>query len=291
MKTITFFSEKGGVGKSSFSIMYASWLHKQGIKVAVADFNNRITFYRNAEISERQKLIKANPDAGIEPFRLEDTWPIINAYRSEIEPYRQEGIQLPHAAWFRDEIRKGRLQNYDIVLCDFPGSLSGKEFTDLLAMRLLNLIVIPTEKDRMTLNSTFSLANILQKNERNYCCFINKAQLNFRHFRDKYIILGQGLAKKGIPMLPDMVTYSERMMTIDKVDIIRSTFGYPDFDKEEYEKITDLGIGNLFIDVTRELAKTEDIKDTPKADLDFIKSLEKKANDKSFKGSSFPEYE
>jgi cellulose biosynthesis protein BcsQ len=69
MKTITFFSEKGGVGKSSFSIMYASWLSKHGIDVALADFNHRISRYRESEIRARNKFIEENPEVTSSPIR------------------------------------------------------------------------------------------------------------------------------------------------------------------------------------------------------------------------------
>ena len=106
-----------------------------------------------------------------------------------------------------------------------------------------------------------------------------------------YMNLGRTLTKKGLPMLPDMVSHSDRMMTIDKVDIIRSTFGYPDFDSPAFTRSRDLGIQNLFIDVTRELAATEDQRRTAPSDLTFIEGLEKQNDGRCFTGSAFPQYE
>ena len=124
-----------------------------------------------------------------------------------------------------------------------------------------------------------------------YCVFINKAQLGLRNIRAMYMNLGRTLTKKGLPMLPDMVSHSDRMMTIDKVDIIRSTFGYPDFDSPAFTRSRDLGIQNLFIDVTRELAATEDQRRTAPSDLTFIEGLEKQNDGRCFTGSAFPQYE
>lgn len=292
MKTITFFSEKGGVGKSSFSIMYASWLkHQHGLSVALADFNHRIAKYRSAEVRNRNKFIEKNPDAGAQPFDENNTWPIYEAYLKEIDEIKDEGIQIPYAEWFKRAIKRENLDRYDVVLCDFPGSLDDGSYAQLLSQGLIRLTVIPTEKDEMTLASTLKLHNILKKHDKNHCCFINKAQLGLKNFRNSYLTLGKRLTASGVPMLPDIVTYSERMTTIDKVDIIRSTFGFPDFSRKEYENISDLGLENLFIDVTRELAKTDDLPGTPAADLGFVEQMQKKKDGRYFKGSSFPEYE
>ena len=93
-------------------------------------------------------------------------------------------------------------------------------------------------------------------------------------------------------VLPDMVSQSERIKKIEDVSIIRSTFEFPDWDQKCFAGNRDLGIENLFIDVTRELVKTPDILETPEADLSFIKSIEKERNDsRQLVGTSFPEYE
>lgn len=293
MKIITFFSEKGGVGKSSFSIMYASWLkYKHGVKVALADFNERISDYRKAEIRERNKLIRENPEKGIQPFDLESAWPIIPALRSEVNEWRKILPNFPFYAWLDNEIRKGRLKDYDVVLCDFPGSLDSGEFMQILSGQLINLTVIPFDNDEMTINSTTKTHNYLDN--KNHCMFLNKVDVNFANRRNMCIALAHKMMKKpepGFPVLPDMVAYSERMTTIEKVDILRTTFTCPDFDSDTFKGGRDLGTENLFIDVTRELAKTADIRNTRPADLSFVDGLQKRKDNRQFTGSSFPEYE
>lgn len=290
MKTITFFSEKGGVGKSSTSIMFASFLkYKYGVKVGLADFNNRITGYRNSEINNRNRIIRMRPELNLQPYDEKSAWPIVAIKFQEVNEYKRNGSQMPFVNWFEDEITKGRLAGNDVVICDFPGSLSGGEFLQLNSVRDLSLTVIPTERDEMTLQSTIKLHNAIK--DYNHCVFINKAQLGLKNFRSAYHKLAQKLVENGMPVLPDMVSYTERMMTIDKVDIIRSTFGFPDFDAPEFGKAKDLGIENLFIDVLRELKKAPDLKGTTPADLSFVDNLQKKDDGRQFKGSAFPQYE
>ena len=58
MKTLTFFNEKGGVGKSLHTIMYASWLqYSVGAKVAVFDLESptsRLDLIRRQELSQME---------------------------------------------------------------------------------------------------------------------------------------------------------------------------------------------------------------------------------------------
>ena len=293
MKTISFFSEKGGVGKSSYSIMYASWLHHQhGLKVALADFNNRVYNYRRSEMANRRQFIESNPDTEIKPYDESLSWPIINCLSSDVREIRRNtGTNCPYANWFENEVSNGRLKGYDVVVLDFPGSLTGGEYLQMMAIGDIGLTVIPTEKDEMTLQSTLTLSRMLQNQDKKHCVFITKAQLGLRNFRGQYFKLAKLLVERGMPVLPDLVSYSERISTFDKVDIIRSTFGFPDFSTSEFEKGKDLGLENLFIDVTRELASTQDLKGTDEVNLDFINEMTKHNDGRQFNGSAFPEYE
>ena len=295
MKTITFFSEKGGVGKSSFAIMYASWLHyKYGVKVGIADFNLRIEGYRNAEIRKNKKMMKDNPD--VKPYDTDNAWPIITCSPREIYEInnKENNVNLnPHATWLKRQIYAGPLDGYDVVILDFPGNLTGKEFLNIRAAGMIDLVIIPTEKDEMTLQSTSRLHRLLddETNRTNHCVFINKAQLNLRNLRAAYLKLGEILIRKGMPLLPDMISFSERITNMEKTDNIRSTFGFPDFGLPEYGPSRDLGIENLFIDVTRELKNTCDITDTPETDLSFVDGLTKIDDGRQLKGTPYPEYE
>lgn len=288
MKTITFFSEKGGVGKSSFSMMYASWLHyKHGVSVALADFNLKISAYRRAEIRYREDLMTRKGD--VEPFDLKGAWPIVDCLPGKIDELRNRKTLYPYATWFERECGQGGLKGHDVVLCDFPGSLSGDEFIELCGLGLLGLVIIPTDRDHMTLSAMVSLHQMIPNT--NHRVFINKAQTGLRNIRSKYIALAAKLIESGIPLLPDMISNSDRMTNIEKVDNIRSTFGYPDFSLPEYGKARDLGTENLFIDITRELAKTRDLKGTPMADLSFVNGMAKRDDGRQLRGTPYPHLE
>lgn len=298
MKTITFFSEKGGVGKSSFSIMYTSWLSKHGVDVGLVDFNNRITNYRAEEVKNREKLIRANPGSDIAPFDEAAAWPIHTVSAREIMDYRKNGVAQPYYQCLYDQIHFKDMKDKEVLVLDYPGSLTGQEFPQCFMGRLISYIAMPTERDQMTLDSTWKIHSFLKKQadkdpfyRDTYCVFMNKAQLGLNNMRSIYMKLMKRLVDSGLPMLPDMVTFTERMASIDKVDIFRSTFGYPDFDSPEYEKVSDIGLGNLFTDITRELARRPNVAGTATTDIRFAGSLAKKDDGRQFRGSAFPKYE
>lgn len=293
MKIITFFSEKGGVGKSSFSIMFSSWLKGHGVNVGLADFNERVAEYRRTEMRNRELLIRKNPDSGLKPYDVRDTWPIAKATMGEINKIkRNTGSSTPYATWLEEQIRYGQLRGLDVVVCDFPGSLTGGEFFQIVSAQMIGLIVIPTERDAMTLRSTQKMHESLSKGKwARHCVFINRARFDLKGYKSTYMKLGPKMTNEGYPMLPDMVQYSERMLTIDKVDILRSTFSFPDFEKPEFAGTKDLGLNNLFIDITRLLSSVPDYADTPPTDLSFVDGLQKTDDGKNFTGSAFPEFE
>ncbi len=294
MKTITFFSEKGGVGKSTFAIMYASWLkYKHGVNVALADFNFRIDAYRADEISERKKLIKNNPE--IKPFDIAAAWPIITAETKQINEIKDRyGREVnAYVEWFREKTYNYEgLKKYDIVICDFPGALTGGEYAGLAGAGFLNLTVMPVERDAMTLKATEKIHTALDKLAVNHCMFLTKARLELVNLRKPYMQLANDLLNKlRWPLLPDIVSYSERIRSLEKVENIRSTFGFPNFEASEWGNSKDLGIENLFIDITKELDKTADLPKTKDANLDFVYGLKKVDDGRNIHGTKFPEYE
>lgn len=284
MKTITFFNEKGGVGKSTLAIMYASWLHyKFGKAVTVVDLNNRIESYRRDELEEKKSLGTAGN------YDMEAIWPILAPRREDMEKFK--GQKIPYSMWLDDQIKGGAMKGADVAIIDLPGSGSGKEYSSMLLGRHIGLYIIPTDRDAMTMRATLAVSNTLKVYGKGevYAVFINQVQ--------SYVAMKEyekvaELLKKRVPVLPDLISYSERLKTLSKVDIIKSTLEYPDFSAKAFDGSRDLGLENLFIDVTRLLEKTPDHRNTGAADLGFVHGLKKEFKDRrTLMHSSFPEFD
>lgn len=289
MKIITFFSEKGGVGKTSFSIMLASFLkYKYGINVGVADFNKRLADYRKDEI-----LYLENAGLLTEEMK-ENAWPIVQVNKKYVQ---EVGANHPgNAIWLHHLITKGDFKDMDVVIADLPGAVSGNEFVQLVKTKIVNFVIIPFDKDIQAISAALAVKNFLSLVPScKFCGFFNMVQTAYGN-KMEYVNKMDILKTRDLPILPDMVSFSERMRNFEKADIIRSTFTYPDWDNPAFSGSRDLGIENLFIDILRELQKVPDYKGTKPANLSFVDSLEKntaslQALNRQLNGTLFPEYE
>lgn len=287
MKTITFFNEKGGVGKSIMNVMYASWLqYKHGLKVGFVDFNDRIEVNRQNEIAFKKD------NGAFDALKDREFWPIHSVDHKIVNHQKRSGI-FGNALWF-DNLIKNNLKDKDVVIVDFPGSLDGGAFIELVNYRLLSQVVLVCDADRDAMVAALNINRMVTSAvpEVNIFGFVNKARLNQKNFERRYYEeVKAPLMKLGMRVLPDTVSYSDRIVNLDKPDIMRSSLMYPDWDNPAFAGGRDLGIENLFTDVTRELKKCRDIRGTGKTDLSFADSLTKTDDGRQFKGSSFPEYE
>ena len=150
MKTlfVSFATQKGGVGKSTFTIYAASWLHYvKGLNVAVVDCDypqhsimkqkkrdmevvKTTLVYQNLLVEQAGRLKKkAYPVIGSNPADCMADW---RAFEGKADTH------------------------YDIVLFDLPGTMGSDGV--IAAISALDYLFVPIKADRLVLESTLNFA-------------------------------------------------------------------------------------------------------------------------------------
>ena len=159
MKVISFLSAKGGTGKTTFNMLLASYLrYAKGKRVIAIDFDapeNNLSATREREVDA---LLEKNPEADLS------------------ELYTVRTIQATSTQGILDAIKAVKeLKDYDYVIIDTPGSISDGEATiHILVSGILDLAVIPTDVDGMSIASSYSLGNICQDLKIPFFIFYNR---------------------------------------------------------------------------------------------------------------------
>lgn len=147
MNRITFFTEKGGTGKTTFSVIYASYLHSTGKRVIVFDFDSPSHHCHSLRVREMSGL----PDSASE--RL---YPILEV---DFTKYNTEAKRQKLVDYLKNIERE-----YSHCIYDFGGSMKeGDAFIHLIRNELIDCIIIPTRLDMLEMTSAVSLVSALSK--------------------------------------------------------------------------------------------------------------------------------
>lgn len=159
MIVVSFFSAKGGTGKTTFNMSMASFLkYHLGKAVIVLDADTPEYNLYNSRVRE---LDYKRKNGGIDESALYPVWKVL-----DVTP---EGIES--LAGKLDALRGS--VNY--VLIDFPGSCVKDDAIWTFARRgVLDLVVIPVDMDPMVLASALQLAEIFTHTGQKVLLFFNK---------------------------------------------------------------------------------------------------------------------
>ena len=182
MKVVSFFMTKGGTGKTSFNIMFASYLtYVLGRKVLVLDVDYpeyNLYFYREREIEEYLSKGRALP---------ENIYPIEQVENSSEEHMRKVVNNL--------KLLDGTV---DYVIVDFPGSFtSGDAICRFVEDEALDLVVLPTETDNMVMCSAKALVKVFMETGVRCMGFLNR--VDNRQQEKKYDNAVEWFDLEGIP--------------------------------------------------------------------------------------------
>ena len=159
MIVVSFFSAKGGTGKTTFNMSMASFLkYHLGKAVIMLDADTPEYNLYNSRVRE---LDYKRKNGGIDESALYPVWKVL-----DVTP---EGIES--LAGKLDALRG----SVDYVLIDFPGSCVKDDAIWTFARKgVLDLVVIPVDMDPMVLASALQLAEIFSHTGQKVLLFFNK---------------------------------------------------------------------------------------------------------------------
>lgn len=231
LKCFSFFNEKGGVGKTVHTVMFASYLrYRHGAEVCVLDFENpnpRIKAFRDAELKVLQDedspltRFMARQDRILAPFDI-------------VEPLGRTELYTPEyldrlERWVFDFLAVNA-KRYDYVLFDFP-ALMMKESP---AFRVccngsVQLVAIPMDVDNMSRKSAIITAAILRKNGQSPVLFWNNVS-PADIARDGWLGSGEDIfTSHGFEVLPERIkSFRKASRESDDILFVRSTVCWPE---------------------------------------------------------------
>ena len=148
---IAFASQKGGVGKSTLTVLAASWLYYlHGIRVAVVDCD--YPQHSILKLSNRDKAV-------VQSSAIYGRLLVSLAENKGVKPYR---ILCCKPSEAMSEWRKWAAvaeERYDVVLFDLPGTVGNEGVLSTIVE--LDYLFIPMKADRIVLESTLNFASVL----------------------------------------------------------------------------------------------------------------------------------
>ena len=192
---ISICSQKGGVGKSTFTVLVASLLHYQlgrSVLVVDCDFPQwSIVEQRNREIT---LLDRADPYKGmmIRQFKAsgKKIWPVL-------------GCQATNALVQVNKFLDQAAEEYDYVLFDLPGTTAIKGVLRLIAS--LDRAFIPMKADKIIMESTITFARMLTET----------------------FVPNPGLPIRGVHLFWSMIDKRERTVLYEQYESALAAFGLP----------------------------------------------------------------
>ena len=184
MRIVSFFSAKGGTGKTTFNLLFASYLrYRLGLRVLFLDFDGpefNAYFVRQRELErfdgDREGLYPIEYVEGcrVEPGMTGDPGSgpgMTEEGRLRGKPAMTKG---PGMTGFAEKLR-GLEGQLDYIVMDFAGSFSAEDAVCQLSLAgAIDLIVIPTELDSITIASCKALSRTFAESGQKSMLFFNR---------------------------------------------------------------------------------------------------------------------
>ncbi len=236
---IAFATQKGGVGKTTFTILAASYLHyTKGFNVLVVDCDypqHSIYAMRERDI-EQVKLQEDYKLLAMEQFRALDkrAYPVLKS-------------TTENATVMVNEFLEETDMPVDLVFFDLPGTVNAAGAFHTLAQ--LDHIFIPITADRVVLESSLNFATAINKiavcnpDSRTKSLAVFWNMVDKREKTELYKVYGKGINSLGLTLLntriPDTKRYRKETARQGKTPF-RSTLFPPNREMERGSNLVDL---------------------------------------------------
>lgn len=203
---IAFATQKGGVGKTTFTVLTASYLHyAKGYNVAVVDCDYpQYSIYAMRERDREQ--VKSNED--YKRLAMEQFGNLNKRAYPILKSSSENAIAMVNE--FLDETD----MDIDLVLFDLPGTVNAAGVINTLAH--LDHIFIPITADRVVLESSLSFATIINKvavnnpDSKTQSLGIFWNQVDRREKTELYEVYGNGISSLGLSLMDTRIPDSKR---------------------------------------------------------------------------------
>lgn len=206
MRTMSFFNEKGGVGKSLHTVMFGSYLaYECGARVMVVDFENpnpRLARIRNEELnmlSDPDSVLSRYMDANGRP----DSFYVIHSPLEDGDyTYTPENAERLREGIWSLIGSKG----FDYILFDFPGHLvADSPAYDSFVNGQVDLVAVPFDTEPVTRKASLMTCSFMQNCGTDVVAFWNNvspAELSRKGFLEIGELIFQ---RRDIPVLKSRI--------------------------------------------------------------------------------------
>lgn len=234
MKTFSFFTMKGGCGKTSLTILLAAYLrYHKGKTVKVIDFEAPkfpINHFREADLDAAMK-----DGTPLHNFLLNHSMPEafpIDCSGQAINTITSEQI-LSYANSINEEIRKDL---YEYLLMDFPAGFSKNTIVScLVANGLLDAVYIPTSTESQERLDSYMLGMHFLKEKQRFKIVWNRIKKKYIEDPSKIDLLEKELAGYGLSCAkPRIKDFNKATEDSNVQCFVRNTLCWPDRYVEMY---------------------------------------------------------
>ncbi len=151
---IAFSTQKGGVGKTAFTVLISSYLHyKKGLEIAVVDCDYPQHSIFEMRQRDMEQVMKDN-------YYKQMAYAQFNSLKRKA--YAVEKSLPEDAIATAEKLIDKTVSQPDIIFFDLPGTLNSKGVVKTLAS--MDYIFSPVSADRVVLESTLKFASLLNEN-------------------------------------------------------------------------------------------------------------------------------